>query len=109
CLAASVKSWVRMGKDWRMDVSVERKQPLITDGLFRYVRHPIYAFQVLLMLCTLVVLPNVPMLIVATVHIAIMNYKARTEEQHLLRTHGDDYARYIARTGRFFPRIGGGA
>ena len=109
CLAASIKSWVRMGKDWRMDVSKEHKQTLITDGLFRYIRHPIYAFQVMLMVCTVIVLPNVPMLVVAIVHIAIMNFKARSEEQHLLDTHGDDYARYVARTGRFFPRIGGQA
>ena len=33
-----------------MDISVERKTELITDGLFGYIRHPIYAFSVLLML-----------------------------------------------------------
>src|SRR5436189_80396 len=78
-LAASIKSWLRMGKDWRMDVS-EQKTALISDGLFRYIRHPIYAFQVLLMLCTLIVVPNIPMLMVAAIHVAVMNFKARYEE-----------------------------
>jgi protein-S-isoprenylcysteine O-methyltransferase Ste14 len=106
CLAASIKSWRRMGKDWRMDVSERDRGALITDGLFRYVRHPIYAFQVLLMLCTAIIAPNAPVLLVAALHLAIMNFKAHNEERHLLRTHGDDYARYIERTGRFFPRLG---
>jgi protein-S-isoprenylcysteine O-methyltransferase Ste14 len=108
CLGLSIKSWLRMGKDWRMDVSVDEKMPLITDGMFRYIRHPIYAFQVVLMLCTLVIVPTLPMLIVAATHITIMNIKARNEEHHLLQAHGERYAHYVAKTGRFFPRVGGG-
>jgi protein-S-isoprenylcysteine O-methyltransferase Ste14 len=33
-----------------------------------------------------------------------MNVKARNEEAHLARMHGDAYAQYVARTGRFLPR-----
>ena len=79
---------------------------LITDGLFRRIRHPIYAFSVLLMLCSAVILPSLPMLAVAAVHVLLMNIKARNEERHLLQSHGEAYARYLARTGRFFPRLG---
>jgi len=46
------------------------------------------------------------MAIVAIVHITLMNLKARNEERHLLRTGGETYARYLARTGRFLPRLG---
>ena len=108
CLLLTIKCWARMGKDWRMDVSVEQKTDLITDGLFRYIRHPIYAFSILLMLCTAVVVPTVPMLIVAAVHIVLMNLKARNEERYLLQSHGKPYAHYLEHTGRFFPRTGGG-
>jgi protein-S-isoprenylcysteine O-methyltransferase Ste14 len=107
CLGATIKCWARMGEDWRMDVSVERKTELITDGLFRYIRHPIYAFSVLLMLCTAVVAPTIPMLVVAAVHVVLMNMKARNEERYLLQSHGEAYARYVTQTGRFFPRPGG--
>ncbi len=34
-----------------------------------------------------------------------MVIKARNEERHMLANHGDDYARYLARTGRFLPRF----
>ncbi len=102
-LAATVKCWVRMGKDWRMAVTGEPAQPLITDGLFARIRHPIYAFSILLMLCTMMILPTVPMLVVGCVHITLMVMKARNEERHLLAHHGEAYAQYLKRTGRFMP------
>jgi protein-S-isoprenylcysteine O-methyltransferase Ste14 len=104
CLVATARCWARMGKDWRMAVAVGEKTNLITDGPFRRIRHPIYAFSILLMICTAVVVPTAPMLAVAAAHIVWMNLKARNEERHLLRTQGDDYARYMQRTGRFLPR-----
>ena len=103
CLMLTIQCWRRMGRDWRMDIS-DRNTSLITDGLFARVRHPIYAFSIALMIQTAVVLPSVPMLIVAAVHIVLMNVKARNEEAHLARLHGDTYRRYIERTGRFVPR-----
>jgi protein-S-isoprenylcysteine O-methyltransferase Ste14 len=105
-LLVTVRCWARMGSDWRMDVSVSRPTNLITDGLFRHIRHPIYAFSVLLMLCTAAIVPTPPVLAVAAVHVVLMNLKARNEERHLLSTHGDAYRRYLQRTGRFFPRPG---
>jgi protein-S-isoprenylcysteine O-methyltransferase Ste14 len=56
------------------------------------------------MICTLVVVPTLPMLAVAVTHIVWMNVKARNEERHLLLTQHDSYGRYMQRTGRFFPR-----
>ena len=40
---------------------------------------------------------------------ALMVVKARNEEAFLHGVHGEVYARYCARTGRFFPRFGGRA
>ena len=105
-LAATVRCWARMGRNWRMDVGVATKAPLITDSFFAYIRHPIYAFSMLLMLCSLAIVPTLPMLVVAAIHITMMNAKARTEEQHLLAVHGEAYARYLRASGRFFPRRG---
>jgi len=105
CLAGTVKCWAHMGKDWRMAVTAEPDQALITDGLFARIRHPIYAFSILLMLCTMVVVPTLPMLALGVVHVVLMVLKAHNEERHMLAVHGDQYARYLARTGRFLPRM----
>ena len=45
------------------------------------------------------------MLAIAVVHVTLMHLKARNEEAHLAAVHGEAYARYAARTGRFVPRL----
>jgi protein-S-isoprenylcysteine O-methyltransferase Ste14 len=99
----TLRAWRRMGRDWRMDISKDNRT-LITDGLFARIRHPIYAFSIAMMIATSIVLPTWPMIVVAIVHVTLMNVKARNEESHLARLHGEAYAKYVARTGRFFPR-----
>ena len=105
CLVADDRSagggWATTG-GW---TSATASTSLITDGLFARIRHPIYAFSMLLMLRTALVLPTLPMLVVALVHVALMNVKARNEERTSRAMHGDAYRRYVARTGRFLPRL----
>ena len=93
-----------MGRHWRMDIS-DRNTALITSGMFAHVRHPIYAFSMLLMICSVVVVPTAAMIAIAATHLTLMNLKARNEEEHLSAVHGEAYQRYVARTGRFFPRL----
>jgi len=104
CLLLTSVCWSRMGTHWRMDISLKGEEELITDGPFRHVRHPIYALSMLLMICSAVVVPTLPMLVVAIAHLVLSYLKARNEENHLLAVHGDLYRRYLARTGRFFPK-----
>jgi protein-S-isoprenylcysteine O-methyltransferase Ste14 len=102
CLVLTIDCWRRMGHHWRMDIS-DRNTALVTEGLFARIRHPIYAFSIAMMVATAAVLPSAAMLVVAVIHIVLMNVKARNEEAHLARLHGEAYARYVQRTGRFFP------
>jgi protein-S-isoprenylcysteine O-methyltransferase Ste14 len=105
CLALTVMVWRRMGKDWRMAVRVDRQSELITDGLFRFVRHPIYALSIALMVCSALVVPTLPMVAIAVLHIVLMNLKARNEERYLRAAYGERYAGYAQRTARFLPRF----
>ena len=102
-LLATSLCWSRMGTNWRMGVSSGGREVLITDGLFRYVRHPIYALSMALMACSVIVVPTLPMVAIGAVHFILLHLKARNEERHLLSMHGDAYRDYRARTGRFFP------
>jgi len=104
-LAATIKCWAHMGKDWRMAVTAEPDQALITDGLYQRIRHPIYAFSILIVVCSVVVVPTVAMAVCGACLVALWVAKAQNEERHMLRTHGENYARYLARTGRFLPRL----
>jgi protein-S-isoprenylcysteine O-methyltransferase Ste14 len=102
CLLLTIDCWRRMGRSWRMDIS-DSNTALVTEGLFARIRHPIYAFSIAMMIATAIVLPTGAMIAIAAVHVVLMNVKARREEAHLARLHGDAYARYVQRTGRFLP------
>ncbi len=104
-LVLTIQCWRRMGRHWKMAVTPGERGVLITDGPFARVRHPIYGYQILLMLASVVVVPTRAMLATGALHAILMVVKARNEERHLLRAHGEDYARYVERTGRFFPRL----
>src|SRR5947199_8285314 len=80
-LLVTIRCWLRMGDDWRMDVGT-RKTALITDGLSRLIRHPIYAFSMLQMVSSAVVVPTAPMIAITAIHLTLMNLKARNEERH---------------------------
>ncbi len=106
CLILTAWCWARMDLNWSMAVSDQHRGELIADGLFARVRHPIYALSVMLMICSAIVVATPLMVAVAMLHIVLMDVKARNEERHMLRVHGDAYARYLRRTGRFVPRLG---
>jgi protein-S-isoprenylcysteine O-methyltransferase Ste14 len=105
CLLLSIRSWLQMGRDWRMAVTQDNTGKLFTEGMFGRVRHPIYSLSILLMLCSVLIVPTLPMLGVALVHVLLMVVKARNEERFLLGVHGEKYARYCEQTGRFVPRL----
>ena len=103
-LVGSIRSWREMGRNWTMSVTNQETAVLITHGMFSHVRHPIYAFSMALMLATLIVIPNVPVAVIAIIHISLIVSKAINEERFMLATHGERYANYCRHTGRFLPR-----
>jgi protein-S-isoprenylcysteine O-methyltransferase Ste14 len=105
CYLATLSCWLLMGRNWTMAIDPSQKTELITSGLFRWVRHPIYTLSILLMICTALVAPTIPMVLVAVLHITVMNLKAKNEERHLTQRHGLTYGDYCNRVGRFVPRL----
>lgn len=101
--AATLVCWKRMGKSWRMGIAPGETTQLVVTGPYAYVRHPIYALSCLLMLCTLAIVPNAAMTIIAFTHISLLMWESHREEQHLISVHGNLYRHYAARVGRFVP------
>ena len=82
---------------------------IVTDGPYQHVRHPIYTANGLL-LAGLALLTG-SLWLAANLALLAFYYgrSARAEERHLAAAHVE-YGRYVARTGRFVPRLlrGGG-
>lgn len=101
--AATLYCWYAMGRHWSVAVIPGELKTLVTTGPFRIVRHPIYSLSIQLMLCTLVVVPNAPMLVIALSHIGLMRLKVAIEEQALAAEFGAAWQSYTERTGRLIP------
>ena len=102
---ATLVCWAKMGNAWRMGIDPNDKTQLVCTGPYAYIRHPIYALSSLLMLMTMLILPSPAMLMIGVVHLLLLQWEARREEEHLLASHGEEYRVYRARTGRFLPRF----
>jgi len=94
-----------MGRSWRMGINPDDKTQLVITGPYAYLRHPIYALSSLLMLCTMVIVPSPAMIVVGCTHLLLLQWEARREEKYLTALHGNTYANYARRTGRFVPRF----
>lgn len=76
---------------------------LRTDGLYRYVRHPIYTGVILIVVAVAMRSGSFATVAVAAVTIAFFGVKTRWEERRLAGRYAD-YPAYAARTPKFFPR-----
>lgn len=96
-----------MGDAWRIGVDPEERTELVTDGPFRFVRNPIYSAMIPTVFGLLLMVPSVVALAAFTMLVTSIELQVRrVEEPHLLRVHGDEYATYAARVGRFVPGLG---
>jgi protein-S-isoprenylcysteine O-methyltransferase Ste14 len=79
---------------------------LIKTGLYRYVRHPIFAGQLLV----LIAWPfeyGAPMsfVLAAAIGFAFISRRIRQEEAEMMSEHGDAYVAYVRVTDRMFPTL----
>ena len=97
--------YAAMGDAWRIGVNRAEKNALITSGPYGRIRHPIYSFQVVMLLGAALLLPTAISLGILLFHLICVWMKASDEEAYLHTVHGPAYEGYAARTGRLIPRI----
>ena len=103
-LWATFVCWRKMGRSWRIGIDPNEKTQLIISGPYQRVRHPIYALSILLMICSVAVIPSILMAAIAAIHITMLQLEARREERYLAGVHGAEYRSYMESVGRFIPR-----
>jgi protein-S-isoprenylcysteine O-methyltransferase Ste14 len=107
-LGLALRVWAirTLGATFRTTVEVDQGQPVVTEGPYRWVRHPSYtglllitvgfgiAFASWLFLVLCAVLPSLALL-----------HRIKVEESELVRALGEPYGAYSARTKRLIPGI----
>lgn len=106
-LVSTVLAQAAMGDSWRIGVDRDERTELVTDGPFAYVRNPIFAGMIPAALGIALLVPSVVAILAVILLIAALQIQTRlVEEPYLLDSHGDAYAGYARRVGRFLPGVG---
>ncbi|OAF03565.1 methyltransferase [Bradyrhizobium centrolobii] len=95
-----------LGRNWSISLDVRENHELVTEGIYRRVRHPMYSAFWLWAIAQALLLPNWIAGIAGLVGFGTLFFgRVAREERMMLQTFGDSYREYMARTGRVFPRI----
>ncbi|HEX5272768.1 MAG TPA: isoprenylcysteine carboxylmethyltransferase family protein [Gemmataceae bacterium] len=100
---------VLLGRLLVHEAAVREDHALIESGPYRFVRHPVYAGYLALLLGSGVASLNVCLWCIWPVSLLGILIQAASEEQVLGEAFGQGYERYVRRTGRLVPRFRGRA
>jgi len=100
------RSHVDLGTNWSITLQVRENHRLITEGVYRRVRHPMYSALFLYSVGQLLVLPNwvVGPSYLVTFGI-LFALRVQAEERMMLEEFGTDYRAYMAGTKRLVPGV----
>jgi protein-S-isoprenylcysteine O-methyltransferase Ste14 len=100
---------VLLGRLLIHEAAVRADHTLIEGGPYRFVRHPVYAGYLALLLGSGVASLNVCLALLWPVSLLGIVIQAAAEEQILGERFGQDFQCYVRRTGRLVPRFWGRA
>jgi len=95
-----------LGRFWSVTLTIRQTHELVTTGVYRHVRHPMYAAFFLWAIAQTLLLPNwiagpAGLLGFGT----LFGLRLRHEERMMEATFGDAYRTYAARTWRMVPGV----
>jgi protein-S-isoprenylcysteine O-methyltransferase Ste14 len=106
-IALTVLAQFAMGNQWRIGVDPLERTELVAHGPFALVRNPIYAAMIPAFAGIALLAANIATFAAAILVLVALELHTRLiEEPYLLDVHGEQYASYAARVGRFLPGIG---
>lgn len=95
----------QLGKNWSVTLEIRNEHRLVTDGLYRYVRHPMYLSFWLWAIAQFCLLPNGIAGAAGLAGVAILYFsRVRHEEAMMRDAFGASYDDYARRTGRIIPK-----
>jgi protein-S-isoprenylcysteine O-methyltransferase Ste14 len=100
------RSHADLGRNWSASLKLRENHKLVTSGVYRHIRHPMYSSFLLLGLAQFLLLPN---WLVGSAGFAgaalLFGLRVGREEQMMDDLFGAEYRAYMARTKRIIPWI----
>jgi protein-S-isoprenylcysteine O-methyltransferase Ste14 len=95
-----------LGSNWSITLQLREQHRLVTTGIYRRVRHPMYASMFLLSIAHVLFVPN---WIVAAAYFLSFGilyiFRVDHEERMMLDRFGPEYQTYVRQSGRVMPRL----
>jgi protein-S-isoprenylcysteine O-methyltransferase Ste14 len=101
------RSHADLGLNWSPSLEMRQDHGLVTNGIYRGIRHPMYASMWLLSLSQPLLIHNwLAGALVVPVFAAMWFLRVPREEAMMRDRFGADYEAYSLRAGRLFPKLG---
>lgn len=100
--------WIHrtLGENWSTSVETKEQHTLVTNGPYRWVRHPMYTTMFVWTLAFFLVSANWFVGITWLALSILAASRAGEEEAALIEKFGAEYRAYMQRTARFLPGLG---
>ncbi|MDW9379379.1 isoprenylcysteine carboxylmethyltransferase family protein [Chryseobacterium sp. JV558] len=95
-----ITAQIQMKNSWRIGIDNTTKTELITQGLFRFSRNPIFLGMTISLIGFFLVIPTVIALTFFLMGSILMQIQIRLEEEYLMKEHGQIYLAYKNRVKR---------
>ena len=110
CLAISLwlfyRSHADLGTNWSVTLELRQEHRLITHGVYRAIRHPMYSALLLYSIGQALVIPNWLAGLANMIALALLvPLRLGAEEKMMGEQFGDEYAAYSAQTKRLVPGV----
>jgi len=95
-----ITAQLQMKNSWRIGIDNTMKTDLITRGLFRFSRNPIFLGMTISLLGFFLVFPTVIAFSFLLMGSILMQIQIRLEEEYLIKEHGEIYLTYKKKVNR---------
>jgi protein-S-isoprenylcysteine O-methyltransferase Ste14 len=100
------RSHADLDHNWSATIQIKQGHTLVTGGVYRHIRHPMYAAHLLWAIAQGLLLQNwLAGWAFLVVSMPLYIIRIPKEEQLMIEQFNERYRRYISRTGRLIPRF----
>jgi protein-S-isoprenylcysteine O-methyltransferase Ste14 len=100
------KAHIDLGENYSQDLEIKEEHVLVTWGIYKYIRHPMYAAGFLISIAQIGLLQN---WIAGFSGVIVLSFfyllRVPAEEEMMIKTFGEDYLSYRSQTKRLIPFI----
>jgi protein-S-isoprenylcysteine O-methyltransferase Ste14 len=101
----AVAGFILLKRVGKPDSDFENTSVLVKEGLYKYIRHPIYLSLVMVGTGAMLKDPGSPQLVLGAINLFALWLTARIEEKEMISRFGEAYRQYMKEARMFIPYL----